>query len=412
MSLQSSSSDYSQSSLSRRRTSKRSLTLLLLVSGSCIFGAQAANADPVAAPSFSGPLAPNPQPVAIDAGPLGQLTVTGQVSGIGVLQSHANHAGGIGNRDGFVDLSNAQVEIQSTKGPVQFYAQAGAYSLPSLGSSYLRATKATDQLYGPVPVAYAKVVVSPDLSISGGLLPTMIGAESTFTFQNMNVERGLLWNQEPAISRGVQVNFAHGPVLAAISLNDGYFSGKLNWLSGSLGYAINSSNSITFIGASSLSRNVKSSAATPVLQNNSRIFNVIYSYTSGPLTLSPYVQYSHIDRDSRLGIYRAASTYGGALLARYAFNKHWSLAARGEYLKTTGGSCGSDAACSPTNLLYGVKSDAWSLTATPTFQSGIFFVRGEASYTRVGNLASGAGFGRGLDRRDQVRALLEAGFLF
>lgn len=411
MSAQSRSSDITQSVLSVRRTSTRTCTLLL-ASGSFIFGAQAAYADPVAAPAFSGPLVPNSEPIAVDAGPLGQVTVTGQVSGIAALQSHANHSGGIGNRDGFVDLSNAQVEIQTRNGPLQFFVQAGAYSLPSLGSSYLRATKATDQLYGPVPVAYAKVIISPELSVSGGLLPTMIGAESTFTFQNMNVERGLLWNQEPAISRGVQLNFAHGPVSAAVSLNDGYFSGKLNWLSGTLGYAIDGSNTITLIGAGSLSRNAKSSVATPVLQNNSQIFNVIYSYTSGPLTLSPYIQYSHVAQNGRLGIDRSASTYGGAVLAKYAFDKHWSLAARGEYLKTTGGSCGSDTACSPTNLLYGVKSDAWSLTATPTFQSGIFFVRGEASYTQAGKLTPGSGFGRNFNHRSQVRALIEAGFLF
>ncbi|MBI0533304.1 MULTISPECIES: outer membrane beta-barrel protein [unclassified Sphingomonas] len=385
---------------------------LLLASCSAVFVPQVANADPVPTPSFAGPLVPNPDPVTIDAGPFGEVAVTGQVSGISVLQSNATYSGGIGNRDGFVDLSNAQVEIQSTTGPLQFYVQAGAYSLPSLGSAYLRATKATDQLYGPVPVAYAKAVISPELSISGGLLPTMIGAESTFTFQNMNIERGLLWNQEPAISRGVQVNYARGPVSAAVSLNDGYFSGKFNWLSASLSYAIDGSNTVTLIGAGSLSRSSTSSTATPVLQNNSRIFNVIYSHTSGPLTLTPYFQYSHVERDTRLGIDRSASTYGGAVLAKYTFDRRWSLAARGEYLKTTGGTCGSDPNCAPTNLLYGAKSDAWSLTATPTYQSGIFFVRGELSYTRIGNLAAGAGFGRNFDRRDQARALVETGFLF
>lgn len=396
----------------RIRSASRLAAYLLLASCSAVFVPQVANADPVPTPSFAGPLVPNPDPVTIDAGPFGEVAVTGQVSGISVLQSHATHSGGIGNRDAFVDLSNAQVEIQSTTGPLQFYVQAGAYSLPSLGSAYLRATKATDQLYGPVPVAYAKAAISPELSISGGLLPTVIGAESTFTFQNMNIERGLLWNQEPAISRGVQVNYARGPVTAAVSLNDGYFSGKFNWLSASLSYLIDGSNTVTLIGAGSLSRSSTSSTATPVLQNNSRIFNVIYSHTSGPLTLTPYFQYSHVERDTRLGIDRSASTYGGAVLAKYTFDRHWSLAARGEYLKTTGGTCGSDPNCAPANLLYGVKSDAWSLTATPTYQSGIFFVRGELSYTRIGNLAAGAGFGRNFDRRNQARALVETGLLF
>jgi hypothetical protein len=383
----------------------------LLVACSAFFGIEAAHADPLPAPSFSGPLAPNPHPLSVDAGPFGSISLSGQLSGIGVLQSAATHAVGIGNEDGFADLSNAQIEIQ-TDGRLQFYVQAGAYSLPSLGTAYLRATKATDQLYGPIPVAYAKAMITPELSTSGGLLPTMVGAEATFTFQNVNIERGLLWNQEPAISRGVQVNYARGPLSAAISLNDGYFSGKLNWLSGTLGYAIDSSNSISIVGAGSLSRSDKSSVATPLAQNNSSIFNLIYTHTSGPLTLTPYLQYSHVGRDDQLGINRSADTYGGALLVKYALNSEWSLGARAEYLKTTGGTCGTDPNCTPTNLLYGAKSNAWSLTITPTYQKGVFFARGELSYTRIGNLQSGLGFGRDLNQRDQVRALLETGILF
>jgi hypothetical protein len=33
------------------------------------------------------------------------------------------------------------------------------------------------------------------------------------------------------------------------------------------------------------------------------------------------------------------------------------------------------------------------------------------SYTRIGNLEAGFGFGRDFDRRDQVRALIETGIL-
>ena len=103
---------------------------------------------------------------------------------------------------------------------------------------------------------------------------------------------------------------------------------------------------------------------------------------------------------------------GGAVLVKYALNTEWSLGARAEYLKTTGGTCGADADCTPTNLLYGTKSDAWSLTVTPTYQKGVFFARGELSYTRIGNLEAGLGFGRDYAQRDQVRALVETGILF
>lgn len=176
----------SRSRILCERRPRRPAWQALLLLGSCgtLFSPAGAHADPLPSPSFSGPLAPNPNPLTVDAGPFGSVAVTGQVSGIGTLQSHATHAGGIGNQDGFVDLSNAQVEIQTTQGPVQFYVQAGAYSLPSLGSSYLQATKATDQLFGPVPIAYVKGVITPELTVMAGLLPTLVGAESTFTFQN------------------------------------------------------------------------------------------------------------------------------------------------------------------------------------------------------------------------------------
>lgn len=408
-----SQSPYSQTLQKSGPATRRRCGFGVLLSGcSALIGIGVAYADPLSTPSFSGLLVPNPDPFSVDAGLLGSVFIGGQLIGIGALQTHPTHAQGIGNNGGFVDVSSAQIEFQTNQGPLQFYIQAGAYSLPSLGCSYLQATKATDQLFGPVSVAYAKGVITPELSIVAGILPTLVGAESTFTFQNINIERGLLWNQELAISRGVQINYAHGPLSAAVSLNDGFYSGKLNWLSSTLTYAIDSSHSISFVGAGSLSRNDKSSTVTPLIQNNSSIFNMIYTYSSGPLTLTPYLQYSHVKRDDQLGINRPASTYAGALLVKYTLNKEWSLGARAEYLKTTGGTCGADPDCTPTNLLYGAKSDAWSFTVTPTYEKGVFFARAELSYVQVGNLEAGYGFGRDLNHRDQIRVLVETGLLF
>lgn len=385
-----------------------------LVFGGCglLLTAGAAYADPLSSPSFAGPLAPNANPLSVDAGPFGRVYVSGQLTGLALVQSHTTPAPGTGNADSLLDLSNGQVEIQTTSGPLQFYVQAGAYSLPSLGTAYLRADKALNDLYGPVPVGYAKAVFNSDWNVMIGALPTLIGAESTFTFQNINIERGLLWNQEPAISKGVQLNYSHGPLTAAISLNDGYYSDKYSWLSGTISYAIDGSNTISVVGGGNLSSTSKSSFATPVAQDNSTIFNLIYSYSNGPLTLTPYFQYSHVGRNDSLGINRSADTYGGALLAKYAITSEFSLGARAEYLKSSGGSCGGDPSCSPTNLLYGPNSDAWSLTFTPTFQRGVFFARAELSYTRIGGLQPGSGFGSNFNDRDQVRGLLETGILF
>ena len=155
------------------------------------------------------------------------------------------------------------MEIQTTSGPLQFYLQAGTYSLPSLGTPYLRSEKSLNDLYGPVPIAYAKAVFNLDWNIEVGALPTLIGAESTFTFQNINIERGLLWNQEPAISKGVQINYSHGPVTVGLSLNDGYYSGKYSWLSGTLSYAIDGSNTICLVEAATFLRQASRPSPPP-----------------------------------------------------------------------------------------------------------------------------------------------------
>lgn len=394
------------------RSSRLGRRIALLAGCGMLAAVGQAKADPLSSPGFSGPLVANPNPTSFDAGPLGQVHVTGQLTGLGLAQSHATPAPGTGNADSLLDLSNAQVEVQTTSGPVQFYLQAGAYSLPSLGTSYLRADKAPDQLYGVLPVAYVKVELTPELSVMAGALPTLIGAESTFTFQNMNIERGLLWNQEPAVSKGVQVNFSKGPLSAAVSVNDGYYSDRYNWVSASVSYAVNPSNTITVIGGGNLSDTSKSTFATPIVQNNSSIFNVIYTYSAGALTLTPYVQYSQVDSNPGLGIDRSAKSFGGAVLGKFALTDQFSIAARAEYIKSDGGDCGSDANCAPTNLLYGTDSKAWSLTVTPTYQRGVFFARGELSYTRIDGLKAGYGFGDNFNQPDQVRALIETGVLF
>ena len=114
-------------------------------------------------------------------------------------------------------ISNGQVFIQKTDGWFQFYLQAGVYNLPDLGAPFLSTNKTISNLYGPLPVAFAKLQAGKNTSILVGELPTLIGAEYTFSFENMNIERGLLWNQENAVNRGVQVNQTMGKFTASVS---------------------------------------------------------------------------------------------------------------------------------------------------------------------------------------------------
>ena len=103
--------------------------------------------------------------------------------------------------------------------------QAGTYAIPALGAVNYGTFDQTDLLFGPVPVAFGKIVFNDTWSIQGGRMPTLIGTEAPFTFQNLNISRGLLFNQENVINHGVQLNYANGPWSVSVAGTDGFFSG-------------------------------------------------------------------------------------------------------------------------------------------------------------------------------------------
>lgn len=356
--------------------------------------------QPLPTPAMTGPLH-TASPHTFDAGPLGTLDVTGVISGMGLLQTH--HVSGNDSAHG--DLSNGQVFVQKTTGWLQFYLQAGAYNLPMLGMPFISTAGTTKDFYGPVPVGYLKLAPSKNTSILIGKLPTLMGAENPFTFQNMNIDRGLLWNQENTINRGIQINQTLGKLTASVCWNDGFYSNRFSWLSGSLTYA-SGPHSLAFSAMGNLGRTAFRAVATPV-QNNSSMYALIYTYTKGNWTVQPYFQYSDVPANPKIGIVRGSSTQGEALLLNYNFHQGFSLAGRGEYISTSG-----SAAEQAVNLLFGPGSGAWSMTLTPTFQKHGFFVRGDLSLALATNLTPGDGFGRlGIDR-SQIRSVLEAGLMF
>jgi hypothetical protein len=417
-----------------------------------------AKADPLSTPAMSGPLAADANPYSIDLSDsgipgFGKIYVTGALTGLAFYQSNAAKAFD-GDNQTEADLSNGQVFIQKTDGLVQFFVEAGAYTLPSLGSSYISTNQSTGDFFGAVPVAYLKIAPSENFSIEAGKLPTLIGAEYTFTFENMNIERGLLWNQEPAVSRGVQANYTAGPVSLSLSFNDGYYSDVYNWMSGLASWTIDSKNTLAFAAGGNLGHtDSRPDFATPTLQNNSQIYNLLYTFNSAPWVVNPYVQYSHVESgiacfDNAPAYCKGASTWGTGLLASYTFNPSWSIAGRFEYTSQSGDACnlvfddaggvsGTPSGCpgdphsfDTPGVLYGPGSKAFSFTVTPTWQHKTLFARAELSYVHLDDTSSvtdvcsvscsppivlfkhGTGLGPAGLNTDQVRVMFETGVLF
>jgi len=354
---------------------------------------------PVPMPAMSGPLTNNPAPFSLDSVPgldqiLGKVYVSGALSGMVMGQSNAKEIPG--DRDGYMDLTNGTVTLQKTDGWFQWYVQAGAYSYPTLGAPYTNASNTGSATFGAVPQAWGKVVLSDSFNVIAGELPTLIGDEYAFTYENMNVERGLLWAQEPLVSRGVQANYTMGAFNLSVSWNDGYYSNRYNEVSGLVSYAFNGgADTLAVAAEGQLGHTFYGNAGSTLFQNNSSIYNLIYTHTSGNWTISPYFQYTNSDL-------LHTSSASGAVLVTYAFNDFWKLSGRFEYVGSSG----------PANILYGPGSNAVSFTLTPTWQFKRFFVRPEVSYISAGSTAPNAALGQFGNNTDQFRGLVETGILF
>jgi Putative beta-barrel porin-2, OmpL-like. bbp2 len=359
-------------------------------------------APPTLSPALAGPLAYNPNPLSVDVPSIGKIYITGIGSGLVGTQSNSTP----GVRPGFADVSNAEVIIQKADGVFQFLVQAGLYNQETLGTPLARSTTYTDGTYGPVPQAWAKIAPSANFNVQVGILPTLIGLEAPFTFQNLNIDRGILWGQENVLTRAVQANLTVGKAAFSLSFGDGFFSGKYNWLSGTATYNFNASNILTLVAGGALTKNYRSTFGTPIFQNNSSIYNVIYTYTKGPILIQPYFQYTHVPSLPLIGT-GTADSYSGAVLARYTVSPNFSVPVRFEYISTTG-----TAARNSPSLIYGTGSKAFTFTITPTYTFDRFFIRPEFSIVSASSITPGFGFGRDGLARSQARGRLEFGVLF
>jgi hypothetical protein len=366
--------------------------------------AAAADAAPTPLSTFvlTGPLTWLP-PATFDAGPLGKLSVNGIVTGFAQFQNNSVP----GDDNAQATLSNGEIFIQKADGKFQWFVQAGVYTMPTLSVPFLNAQNTNNNFYGPVPVAYAKLQAGKTTQFLLGSLPTLMGAESTFTYQNFNIERGIVWNQENAINRGIQVNQTIGKYLsAALSWNDGYYSNRYSWLSGSATLT-KGPHSLVYDGMGNLGQTVYETAATPI-QNNGYMHAVIYTYTKGPWIVSPYFQYGKLPTNVKVGVPKATSATGGALNVSYAFKCGFSIPVRLESITSSG-----TATDESVNLLgFGAGSGGTTFTATPTYQKGGMYLRGDLAWVHATSYTSGDVFGKtGIDA-SQFRGVLEFGFIF
>jgi hypothetical protein len=358
--------------------------------------------SPAPYPLMSAGLSANPNPAIFDAGPLGKLIVTGVLSGIGFWQTHpAIDFFGHENDRGYVDISNATVILNKTEGKIQFFIQAGAYSIPALGVPYVKSHKFDRKTFGFIQQGFVKLEPNKIIDIKIGALPTLMGAEYAFTFENFNIQRGLLWNQENAVTKGIQLDFSKDPWTVSVSWNDGFYTDQYTSESALITYTFKNKDTFTAVAMGNYFGKVRhDSFVAPVALANSQMYSLIYTCTRGPWVFNPYIQYTTVPTVRHWT--PSGSTIGAAMLAKYSFNAEISCSGRLEAINSSGRA----------NLLYGPRSSAWSIAITPTYQKGIFFFRAEGSYVSIISGKNGFMFGSNGKKKNQTRLFVETGVIF
>jgi len=328
--------------------------------------------------------------------------------------SNVNATGNIGNAGGSdqasrFNISNASVNVTRNTGFFRYGASVGMYSIPVVGLSGNKTleTNVNTNVYGPVPSLYVSLNPNDHTSLSIGKLATLIGQEYTYTYLNSNIQRGLVWNMETAVSRGVRFTTTEGKYTGALELNDGFYSGRYLGVEGSMTLAANANTTyqaVVVIPNASAPSNPTATIA------NKRLYNFMYTATRGNWTFAPYLLFVQSPQSSALGYTSNESAYGLVLAATYAFNPTWSLTGRIEDIANQSGT--GDQSPNADLVGYGPGSGAWSFTVSPTYRFKHFLLRGDLSDVSVRSAAPGSAFGATGSLRNQFRLVVESGFEF
>ena len=307
------------------------------------------------------------------------------------------------------DVSNALLTFSKNTGRVQASVTTGAYAFPVAGQPLVPTTRqpgANTALYGAVPAYDVAYVPNGNVTVSAGQLATMLGQENGFTFQNVDIQRGIVWAAEPTFSRGVRVAYTNGKMTGDLEYDDGYYSGSSGRaVEGLAGWAPTANTDWSFafiVPGANTPPNVTAAIA------NKREYDFMLTQQFGKLQLEPYVLYVQSPASAALGYTGSESALGAALLANYAWNAVYSVGGRFESFGNHGAT--ADTSLNADLVGFGPGSRATTWTITPQYHPGPFFARAEYSLVTVNDAI--VGFGPTGTLTDQSRFLVELGAQF
>jgi len=342
------------------------------------------------------------------------VTWSGVLSTFGAQTTGVNASGALDSQSGAdngsrVDWSNILISVQRTAGTFRFGATLGSYAFPVAGQAINPTFQrnANTSLYGYVPSAYVQVVPDEHFTFSLGRLPTLLGQENAFTFQNYNIQRGLAWNAEPVVSRGVRGQFTNGKLNAALEFNDGYYSGSHRAVEGSLAWSATPSSALSF--AFILPDADTPANPTAFIANKSE-YDLMFTGQYGKLSLTPYLLWVRSPKSAAAAFVNDESAFFASALADFSFTDAFSIGARFESAQN--GSSPLDSSSNADFIGYGPGSNATTYTLTPQYKTKHFFARAEWSRVQADHVTRGFGFGSQGTGTSQTRVAAELGTQF
>jgi hypothetical protein len=322
------------------------------------------------------------------------VTIGGALTIYGIHSYQPNASGALDTPNGNdlagrADLSNALVNLSTGIGKLHASATVGGYAFPVVGQAINQtfAHGANTELFTVLPLVALQYNFSNSFNISAGKLASLLGQESPFTYQNINVQRGLGWSMEPTLSRCVRASYANGPWSASLEGDDAYYSGSSRAVQWIVGYSTSPKLNVQFAGI------VPQSDAPPnptTSVGNKREYDFMLTSQLGKLQLLPYVLLVNSPSSSKLGYPSNESASAVVLMATYAFSSSYSLAFR--YENAANNSSPSDRSANADLVGYGPGSSARTFTFTPTFHYSNELVRLEFSHVDLSSAAPGLGF--------------------
>lgn len=143
---------------------------------------------------------------------------------------------------------------------------------------------------------------------------------------------------------------------------------------------------------------------------NKRLYNFMYTASSGRWSFAPYLLLVQSPKSAALGYTSSESAYGIVFLSTYAMNANWSVATR---IEDIANQSSSESSSPNADLVgYGPGSGAWTFTVTPSYRRGQLFVRADLSQVTVRAATPGLAFGTLGVQGGQFRFVLESGLEF